>query len=216
MATILERNKNKKMPKKSRQEAAEDALFREVWEDVNNEKTMKFLKKYYRYIVYGILAILLVAIGIQVTRHQIQSSRKAAANNYEMALYNMDAQALAGLGKGTSGATSDLALFQSFMLDGDVSKLEYLVKNGSTRDFRDLARIHLAGIQGDDMDAKSFEKFMAPLNTKKSPYYYNSLLLVAQKYLADGDKATANVWLDKIITDKDAPAVFSGTAQTLK
>ena len=45
MSTILERHKKTKIPKKSLEEYAEDALYREEWEDVNNEKTMEFLKK---------------------------------------------------------------------------------------------------------------------------------------------------------------------------
>jgi len=39
---------------------------------------------------------------------------------------------------------------------------------------------------------------------------------VAQKYLANGEVASANKLLDKIINDKDAPASISATAQTLK
>ena len=61
MTSILQRNKNLKQPvKKTREEYAEDALYREVWEDVNNEKTQQFLKKYWRYIVGAALAIMIV------------------------------------------------------------------------------------------------------------------------------------------------------------
>ena len=43
MTSILERNKNLKKPvAKTREEYAEDALYREVWEDVNNEKRRSF------------------------------------------------------------------------------------------------------------------------------------------------------------------------------
>ena len=61
MATILERNKNVKAPKKTRAEHAEDALYREVWEEVNNEKTLRFVKKYYKYILGAVVVILLIA-----------------------------------------------------------------------------------------------------------------------------------------------------------
>ena len=55
MASILDRKKNMKpaTPKKTREDYAEDALYREVWEDVNNEKTIAFFKKYsisFRYL----------------------------------------------------------------------------------------------------------------------------------------------------------------------
>ena len=40
--------------------------------------------------------------------------------------------------------------------------------------------------------------------------------IIAQKYLASGDRENANKWLDKIINDSDAPASIAGTAQTLR
>ena len=40
--------------------------------------------------------------------------------------------------------------------------------------------------------------------------------MVAQKYLANGDRENADKILDMIINDKDAPASISATAQTLK
>lgn len=216
MTTILERNKKVKVPKKTTEDYAEDALYREVWEDVNNEKTMAFLKKYSRILISSAIILLILIVGIQLIRHNNHMTKIATAQNYEMAIQNMDARALASLSKNSSDATADLALFQSFMLDGDVSKLENLAKNGNTRDFRDLAKLHLAGIQGDSMSANEFEKYMSSLNTKNSPFYYNGMLLVAQKYLASGDRKAANSWLDKIINDKNAPSVISATAQTLR
>ena len=54
------------------------------------------------------------------------------------------------------------------------------------------------------------------MDTKKSPFYYTSRLMVAQKYLASGEVETANKILDVIINDKEAPASISATAQTLK
>ena len=42
------------------------------------------------------------------------------------------------------------------------------------------------------MEAKEFEKYMSSMNTKKSPFFYTSRLMVAQKYLANGDKEIAD------------------------
>ena len=117
MATILERNKNIKAPKKTRQEHAEDALYREVWEEVNNEKTMRFLKQYGKYIAGAIIAILVVASAIQIGVRVHTSKKIAVANAYEVAISTMDANALASLANDTDGATADLALFQSYMID---------------------------------------------------------------------------------------------------
>lgn len=217
MTSILERNKNLKQPvKKTREEYAEDALYREVWEDVNNEKTQEFLKKYWRYIVGAVLAIMVVVCSIQIGVRMYNASRVASAMVYETAIANVDANALANFAKDTSGATSDLAMFQSYLISKDVKKLEDLAQNGHTRDFKDLAKLHLATINGDNMNAVEFEKYMSSMNTKKSPFFYTSRLMVAQKYLASGEKETADKILDVIINDKNAPVSISATAQTLR
>ncbi len=113
---------------------------------------------------------------------------------------------------------ADLALFQSYTLDKnkDIKKLEQLAEHGNTRDFRDLARLHVIGARGDEMTAPQVEKYLSSLNTKSSPFYYTAMLTVAQKYLASGDTDNANKWLDKILSDDNCPAEISGVAQTLK
>ena len=217
MSSILERNKNLKKPeKKTYAEHAEDALYREVWEDVNNEKTQQFLKKYWRYIVGVAIAIMFVVCAIQVGRHMYWSSKIATATVYEEAIAKVDANALANLAQDSSGATSDLAMFQSYLIDKDVKKLEDLAQNGHTRDFKDLAKLHLATINGDKMETGEFVKYLSSMDTKKSPFYYTSRLMVAQKYLANGETDAANKVLDTIINDENAPASISATAQTLK
>ncbi len=219
MASILERNKNtkvKEVRKKTREDYAEDALYREVWEDVNNEKTMAFVKKYYRYLVGGALAILIAATAIQIGVRTYRANKIAMAENYEVAVLNLDAAALASIGTNASGATADLALFQAYLLDNDVTKLEKLANSGNTRDFRDLAKLHIIGIRGDDMSAADVEKYLSGLNTKKSPFYYTACLTIAQKYLAAGNRDDANKWLNKILTDAKAPATIVAIAQTLK
>ena len=217
MTSILQRNKNLKTPvKKTRQEYAEDALYREVWEDVNNEKTQQFLKKYWRHIVGAVLAIMFVVCAYQIGMRMYWSSKIATAVVYENAIANVDANALANLAKDSRGATSDLALFQSYLIDNDIKKLEELAEHGHTRDFKDLARLHLATINGDKMQAPEFVLYLSSMDTKKSPFYYTATLMVAQKYLSVGDIEAGNKLLDKIINDKDAPASISAAAQTLK
>lgn len=216
MATMLERNKKVKTPKKTYAEHAQDALYREVWEEVNNEKTLQFVKKYSKHIMATVLIILIIATGIQIGIRTHHANQMATASAYDVALASGDANALAALAGNTSGATGDLALFQAYLLDKDIKKLEDLANNGDTRDFRDLAKLHIASIRGDDMTAQDMEEYLSDLDTKKSPFYYSAALMIAQKYLATGDTDIANKWLDKIINDSDAPSVISGTAQSLR
>ena len=216
MASILERNKKVAPKKKTREEYAEDALYREVWEEVNNEKTMAFVKKYSRYIIGGVLAIMIITTAAVIGVRTHRAHKIAVAQSYETAVNKMDADMLNSVAENAGGATGDLALFQSYLLDNDITKLEQLANNAATRDMRDLARLHIVGLRGDDMTAAAIEDYLAPLDTKKSPYYYTSRLMVAQKYLSTGDRENANKWLDVIINDENAPAVISATAQTLR
>ncbi len=216
MASILERNKDLKIKKKTREEYAEDALYREVWEEVNNEKTQAFIKKYSRHLIAGALVILIIVTGIQIGVQTYKSNKLATAVNYETAVENMDAKALERLADNSSGATADLALFQSYILEKDIAKLEKLANEGNSKDFRDLAKLHIVNIQGDDMTPQEVEDYLSDLDTKKSPFYYLSRLVVAQKYLSVGDSENANKWLDVILTDKQAPATISASAQLLK
>ena len=219
MANILARKKNLKPAapvKKTREDYAEDALYREVWEDVNNEKTIAFFKKYYKQMIGVALGLMIIVAGYQIGMRAYHSHQVAMAINYETALESADARALATIGDKGHGANADLAMFQSYMIDKDVKKLEALAEHGNTRDFRDLARLHVIGIQGDKMSAADVEKYLADLDTKSSPYYYTAMLTIAQKYLAEGNTSDANKWLDKIIADNDCPDAIYGAAQTLR
>ena len=91
-----------------------------------------------------------------------------------------------------------------------------MANNAHTRDFKDLAIIHLASIRGDKMSADEFEKYLSGMDTKKSPFFYLSRLMIAEKYLAGNDKEKADKFLDVIINDENAPDSISATAQMLK
>lgn len=217
MTNMLQRNKDKNIKQtKTREEYAEDALYREVWEDVNNEKTQQFLKKYWRYIIGAALVVMIIVCGIQIGTRMHYAAKMAVAQQHETALANVDAGALANLSKNASGATADLALFQSYLIDKDIKKLEDLEKNANTRDFKDLAKLHLAALRGDDMSAVDLEKYLKDMNSKTSPFFYTARLMVAEKYLSENNKDKADAILDLIINDEDAPDSVVSTAQMLR
>ena len=216
MSSILKRNQKIAPQKKTRQEHAEDALYREVWEEVNNEKTIKFIKKYQRHMLAGALVVLIIATGFQIGVRHINNIRIQTAERYEAAVQTVDANALAQFANDASGATSDLALFQAYLIDKDINKLNQLATDGHTRDFRDLAKLHIVSIQGDEMTSDQVKEILSDMDTKSSPFYYTAILTMAQKYLADGNRELASKWLDKIINDPDAPASIVSTATTLK
>lgn len=216
MATMLERNKKVKTPQKTRAEHMQDALYREVWEDVNNEKTMQFIKKYSKHIMIAAFVIMIIATGIQIGVRTHRANKIATATAYEVAIENADANALAALSDNASGATADLALFQAYLLDNDVNKLEKLANDGNTPDFRDLARLHVVGIRGDEMSADEMKKYLSGMDSKSSPFYYTARITLAQKYLTSGDTAAANKILDDLIADKNTPSTIAATAASLR
>lgn len=216
MATMLERNKKVKTPKKTYAEHMQDALYREVWEDVNNEKTMQFIKKYSKHIMVAAFSIMIIATGIQIGMRTYRANKIATATAYEMAIENMDANALAALSDNASGATADLALFQAYLLDNDVNKLEKLANDGNTSDFRDLARLHVVGLRGDEMSADEMKKYLSDMDTKSSPFYYTARITLAQKYLVSGEVSAANKILDELIADKNTPSTIAATAASLR
>ena len=227
MANMLTRNKNLKPEKKSVDEHAEDALYREIWEEVHAQKTYDFVKKHMRMLIAGVIVIMIVMVGLQLYRHNRAATQIRQAQMFESALsvagaknYAAAEEAFARAASEQSGGMADLALFQSALLDvqsgkGD-AKFQQLAADGATRDFRDLATLHIATMRGDSMTAAQFEKFLEPLQTQRSPFYYTSMLLIAQKYLAENNADAANKWLDKIINDKSAPATIAGMAGTLR
>ena len=138
MANILARKKNLKPAtpiKKTREDYAEDALYREVWEDVNNEKTIAFFKKYSKQMIGTVLAVLIVVAGYQIGVRTYRANQMAQAVNYETALEKTDINALASIGKDGRGANADLALFQAYALDKSKDKdtkskqTKYLIAN---------------------------------------------------------------------------------------
>lgn len=227
MANMLSRNKNLKPAKKSMDDHAEDALYREITEEVQAQKAYDFVKKNMRWLIAAAVAILIITAGIQLFRHYKHQAKAVQAREFEAALELAQSGDFAGADAAfaraaakISGGMGDLALFKSAIMDLQTGKgsekLEQLAKSGATRDFRDLALIHVALIRADSMDGAQFEKFISPALTIRSPFYYTGMLLVAQKYLAEDNAAAGRKWLDKIINDKNAPASVAGMAESLR
>lgn len=224
---MLSRNKNIKPAKKTMEDHAEDALYREITEEVHAEKVYNFVKKHMRILIAGAILVIIMVVAYQLNRDYHANAANAQAKMFESAIAMRANGNMAGADEEfaraaakASGGMGDLALWESAMMDlrsgKGTAKLETLAADGSTRDFRDLALIRLSAIRGDSMSAKEFENSLSPVLTEKSPFYHTGMLLIAQKYVSTGDKDNADKWLNKIISDKQAPAVISAIAESLK
>lgn len=219
MANILERNIKTKIIKKEKEDFAENALYREVWEDVNNEKTILFLKRYYKYILVLVSILLIGIISIQSLHYYKLRQLNRIATIYENAILKGDLETLANITK-NKNSISDIASFQSILIEKNKEKividLEKIAKNGNSRDYKDLAKSYIAYIKGDSITGKELEKFLSSIITKKSPYYYSAMLLIAQKYAYENNDKKKNFYLDKILNDKNTPAIISANIEILK
>jgi hypothetical protein len=211
--------------KKTMADHSEDALYREVWEDVRMQKIHDFLRRHMKILIIAAALAASAAIGIVMVRQISHNNKVEIANQYESAM-NMtpilSREALSRLAKRTRDGMGDLALFRAYQLAwaaGDradaLAKLEKLAEGGATRDFRDLAVIQLAQLKSGEMSGAAFQKMLSPLLTKRSPFYFTGLLLVAEKYLSENDANEARPFLRKISSDKDAPMSISSAAEIL-
>jgi hypothetical protein len=215
----------KKQAKKTLEEHSEDALYREVWEEVNAQKLYDFIRRNIKYIIAAAALAAICAAGFVMVRSIRRGSAMETAANYESALDmspELSREALSRLAKTAPGGMGDLALFRAYQLAmaagdlaGAMAKLEKLADEGSTRDFRDLALVQLAQLKSDDMPADDFQKMLAPLLTKRSPCYFTGLLFVAEKYISENKTDEARPFIRKIISEQKAPASIAATAEML-
>jgi hypothetical protein len=225
MAKDFSMVKNKQQIRKTIEEHSEDALYREVWEEVNAQKLYNFILKHIKIIVISSVTLVVLIAGIMMIKHIKNNNALEVAKQYESAM-NMDPkiahEALSRMAKSTSGGMRDLALFRAYQLSlaandrsEALDKLEKLAKDANSRDFRDLALIQLAEMKGTEMSADAFQKMMSPLLTKRSPFYYTGLLMVAQKYISENKNDMAKPFLKKITSEEKAPATTVTMAEML-
>lgn len=218
-------DKKRNQIRKSMADHSEDALYREVWEEVYTQRIYSFIRNYYKHLIALAILILLSVAVVMVVRHVRQSNLMDVAVRFESAM-DMNPQiaqeALLRIANSSRGGMTDLALFRAYqfaMATGDtdaaVQNLNRLISRGATRDFRDLARIQLALLQGDEMSVNDFQRMIAPTMSKRSPFYYTGLLLMAQKFISEDRYSEGLPLLRKITGDRAAPASIAATAEQL-
>lgn len=215
--------------KKTLQEHSEDALYREVWEEVRVQRFYDFMRKNIRIIASAAILVLAAVIVIQIVRHNRAENLKSETLAYESAMALASERQMDGaevllmrVAENSVGGMGDLAMFRAAQIDMNagrndegIKKLEKLAKDGASRDFKHLALIKIAVSSAKNTDAKNFERTLAPLMTKRSPFYYTALLLVALRYADDGDAEAARNFAGKIVGDKSAPNVIAAQAEAL-
>lgn len=202
-------------------------IFREVDEEVRQDRALALWKKYQNVIITAAALIVLAAGGWRfwqaqqlkaayVADEKLQAamalSREGKAQEAEAEFVALAKDAPAGYAaiarlraageltaKDRKGA---VAAFDAIAADAGFDPL-----------FRDAARLRAGMIRVDDADMKEIEQRLSPLAAAGRPFRSSARELLALAALKFGDLEVAGRWLDQIVTDSESPGAMKQRAE---
>jgi hypothetical protein len=194
-------------------------IFREIDEELRRDNLLKLWSRYGKYIIAGVLAVVLVVGGIVAWRDHAADERRAQRARFTSAL------ALARQGKETEAAKLFAALAQEgggYSVAGAFEQAGLLAKSGDRKgaiavydklaaaagidpEFRELA-VLLSVMQGlPDGDPKAAIERLQPLTASGNPWRASALDLTAAAKLKAGDRGGALQIYQQLADDLAAP-----------
>ena len=194
-------------------------IFREVDEEVRQEKLLGLWKRYGLYAVVGLVLVIAAIGGWQAYESWRESERREAANRYAGALERADAEPVAALETLEQQATPAddgyglLAALQAARLRATAGDIEGAVADWEAiRDADDLPRVYrdMAGLLivqhlFDEAPAEQLEADLSPLLDPASAVRPAALELSALLALREGDLDTARSRLSELTDDSATP-----------
>jgi hypothetical protein len=194
-------------------------IFREIDEELRRDNLLKLWSRYGKYIIAGVLAIVLIAGGIVAWRDQQAKERQAQGGRFTSAL------ALARQGKDADAAKLFGSLAQEgggYSVAGALEQAELLAKSGDRKgaiaiyeklagsanldpEFRDLAMLLSVMQSLPDADPKAAIERLRPLTASGNPWRASALDLTAAAKLKAGDRGGALEIYQKLTDDLTAP-----------
>lgn len=217
-----------------REDATQEALFREVDEDLRHEQMAKLWSKYGGVVIAAALVIVLSVAGYQGWQAWERSVRQDEAARYAAAVRMLEqnnpqaaTEALGALAaEADTGYGAVAALRRAALLaeQGDaqaaVEAYQAVAADGSVDiAFRDLARLLavLHRMEGGD-DAAPADALIAdlqPLTDPANPFRFSALELTAVLSLKQGDEARARDLYKALAEDAGAPQGVRGRARQM-
>ncbi|WP_413205256.1 tetratricopeptide repeat protein [Rhodospirillum sp. A1_3_36] len=198
----------------------EEALFREVDEDLRHEKMVAFWKQYGGLVIGAAILVVAIVAGAQGWKAYQASDREAAAAQYEAAqdlVAKGDTQgalaALEAVAENDSSGYAPLAsLSRAAILaqDGKTEEAVTAYKSVASDDrvdpvFRDAARV-LAVMRGMDvLDPADVDSLLEPARAGTGPWRALAEELAAMSTLKRGDKDEAVALLRGLANDPQGP-----------
>ncbi len=203
-------------------------IFREVEEEVRQERLQKWWKKYGNFVVAGVSILVIGVAGWKLWERYDQQQRLKASSQIESAAQmsaagqsDLAAQAYAQIAK---KAPSGYALV------AQLNEADELLASGRTNDavalylkiattdkagLGDVARIRAAWAQGDKLSTEDLKTLLAPLNDGKSKWRYMARELLAYRALHDDHADVAGKEFAALAADSDVPASLRQRAEAM-
>ncbi len=202
-------------------------IFREVDEEVRQERTLAFLQRYQLVLLAVALLVVATAAGWRFYASHMQARAEADGAAYRSAVQLSRAgkpdEARAILDRlareGTPGYRRLAALraADEYVVVDRARALKGFdtLANGDWLDpqLRDLARLRAAMLQLDAGETGDAQARLTPLASGNSPFRNTARELLGVAALSADDFATAGRWLDEIVRDPQASVDIRGRAE---
>ena len=215
------------MKKKIQDQIVEDALLREVVEDVKNEQLQQIWNKYGLYIIIGIALILTATISFDSIKAWREKKDQELSNSYSIALslhnqgrLDESLDLYNSLAKSNSGIYDDLAkiqianvYFEQEKLEDAINVLETMLKDSGTVDqMKKIAALKLVSYKLDN-NAPA-DEITTLINSISDDEELSDIAkeMTAMLYIRENDITKAKEEYQKIIASGTAPDTLKSRA----
>ncbi len=203
-------------------------IFREVEEEVRQERLQKWWKKYGNFVVAGVSILVIGVAGWKMWERYDQQQRLKASSQIESAAQisaagqnDLAAEAYAQIAKhAPSGYAliAQLSQADEYMASGrtnDAIALYMKIADNDKAGLGDVARMRAAWAQGDKLSTEELKTLLAPLNDGKSQWRFMARELLAYRALHDDHAGVAQKEFAALAAEKDAPSSLRQRADAM-
>ncbi len=210
-----------------KKDAEQNALIKEVWDGVREQKVTNFLKAYWRLLLTGFIVFLLTLSGIQFYKNNKVSSQLKETALFEKVLKSSslgtserDAilQTIISTNDYGYQGISALMLADKNLKTGNREKaIEVLEKNKiKNPELQNLVLIKLATLKADKISFEELKKMLKPVLKKGKSFYSTANLLLAFKALDTNKSDIAKEIFSKLEDNLNTPFSIKTLASEMK
>ncbi len=215
------------MKKKLQDQINEDALLREVVEDVKNEELQQLWSKYGLFIIIGVALILTIAISFESIKSWRDKKNQELSDAYSVAMslqnqgrIDESLEIYTTLAEKASGIYDDLAKFQIANIyfeqgkkDDASSVLQALIDNRNTvSQMRNIAALKLVSYKLDTDASKDEIMVLLQPMLEEEKGFDIAHELMAMLYIRENDIESAKAQYQKIATSADVSETIKSRA----